>query len=54
MKTECDYLYVWILENGQIHKNLTKIVNPRDIAGNAEPEEKGEEEEAVTDWRLDE
>ena len=31
-KTECDYLNDWI-KNGHIHKNLTKTVNPRDIAG---------------------
>ena len=34
-----DYLYGWIKKNGHIRKNLTqKMVNPRDIAGNAEEE----------------
>ena len=32
MKTECDYFNGWI-KNSHIHKNLTKMVNPRDIAG---------------------
>ena len=39
--TECDYLYGWIQKTGHTPKNLTqKKVNPRDIAGNIEEEEK--------------
>ena len=38
MKMECDYLYGWIRK--RLHnKNLAQMVNPRDIAGNAEEEE---------------
>ena len=32
MKTECDYLNGWI-KNGQMRKNFTQVVNPRDISG---------------------
>ena len=35
MKTDCDFLYDWIKKNGHIRKILPKMVNPRDIAGNA-------------------
>ena len=38
-KTECDYLCGWIIK--QSHKS--KIVKPRDLAGNAEEEEEEEE-----------
>ena len=38
MKTECDYLYGWILKNGHIRKISPKMVNPSDLAGNAEEE----------------
>ena len=39
-KTECDYLYgPSNLRNVHIRKNLTKMVNSKDIAGNAEKEE---------------
>ena len=37
---ECGYLYGWIKKNVTIRKNLTKVVNPRDMAGNTEEEEK--------------
>ena len=32
-KTDCSYLNGWIKKNGHICKNLTKMVNPRDIVG---------------------
>ena len=36
-EAECDYLYGWI-KNVTYTKILPKMVNPRDIAGNAEEE----------------
>ena len=36
MKTECDYLNGWIKKRSHKQNISTKIVNPRDIAGNAE------------------
>ena len=39
MKTEGDYLYGWTTKWSHT-ENLTKMVNPRDIAGNAEEEDK--------------
>ena len=40
-KTECDYLYGWIEKKKTItHEKIsTKMVNPRDLAGNAKEEE---------------
>ena len=45
MKTECDYHYGWIKKTVTYAKIWPKMVNPRDIAGNAEKEEEVEEEE---------
>ena len=39
MKTECDYLYGWIKKRSHMQKAHQKMVNPRDIAWNAEEEE---------------
>ena len=39
MKTKCDYLYGWIKKTVTCTKISPKMVNPRDIAGNAEEEE---------------
>ena len=44
MKTECDNLNGWIKKRSHT-QTLTKIVNPRDIAGDAEEEEEEEEED---------
>ena len=38
-KTECDYLYGWLKNRPHAQKSHQKVVNPRDIAGNAEEEE---------------
>ena len=38
-KTECDCLYGWLIKKGHICKITIKMVNPRDIAENAEEEE---------------
>ena len=38
MKTECDYLHGWIKKQSHKQKSHQKMVNPRDIAGNAEEE----------------
>ena len=38
MKTECDYLYGWIRKMVTYAKISSRMVNPRDIAGNAEEE----------------
>ena len=44
---ECDYLYGWI-KNGHIRKEFQqKMMNPRDIAGNAEEAEIGKWKENV-------
>ena len=45
-KTECDHLYAWIKKKQKpatYAKISPKMTNPRDIAGNAEEEEKKEE-----------
>ena len=48
MKTECDYLYGWIKKKNHTQKkndhikNLIEMVNPRDIAGNAEEDDERE------------
>ena len=40
MKTECDYLYGWIKKKKVTYAKISpKMVNPGDIAGNAEEEE---------------
>ena len=41
-KTECDYLYGWIKnESSHTQKKISpKMMKPRDVAGNAEEEEK--------------
>ena len=39
MKMECDYLYGWTKKTVTYAKISPKLVNPRDIAGNAEEEE---------------
>ena len=40
MKTECDYLYSWIeKKRPYVQKYHPKMVNPSDLAGNAEEEE---------------
>ena len=48
-KTECDYRYGWMKKKKTKLVRYTKIslemVNPRDIAGNAEEEEEEEKEE---------
>ena len=46
MKMDCDNLYGWIKKIVTYTKILLNMVNPTDIAGNAEEEE--EEEEALT------
>ena len=38
------------LKNGHIGKNLTKMVNPRDVAGNAEKKKKEDEEDLKSFW----
>ena len=37
MKTECDYLNGWVQRRS--HREKILMVNPKDIAGNAEKEE---------------
>ena len=43
-KTECDYLNGWIMKKVTYAKSSPKMVNPSDVAGNAEEEEEEEEE----------
>ena len=54
-KTECGYLYGWIKNRPHTQKSHQKVVNTRNLAGNAEEEkeEEEEEEEVPTDLSLD-
>ena len=50
MKMECDCLNG--LKNGHMHKNLTQMVNLRDIAGEPRSSEVVEEEEEELEYFL--
>ena len=56
MKMECDYLNGWKKGQNQKRSHTQKIspkmVNPRDIAGNAE-EEKDEREAILSDFQTE-